>query len=221
MKLFGIFAIVALAMISGASAQPGVVVLSNMGADGLTAPGPGPGSALNTSSTRYAAGFKTGTAIFSLSGFAAYLEKSNVEASSVSFAVYSDSSGSPGSMIGSATPVNTVGSLGAVRFNFSAAISLVVGTKYWAVLESSTADVTWRNTTNLVDPSVRNSSGFTFEGFKRSENFNSSKTWIGSDQPHLGFSVFGTTGGGEVPEPALTSLLCLGGVALIRRRMKN
>jgi hypothetical protein len=220
MKLFRIFAIVALAMISGASAQAGVV-LSNLGASGLSTNGVSTSSTEQTSSVRNGAGFKIGANAFTLDSVGLLLESTNpATAVSTTLAIYTDNGGVPsGTKLGDSI-AQIVEEQKVYQFTFSSGLSLIANAKYWAVVETG-AGVKWFGMANLANPSPQNNSLLTFDSYRQTPNFDGARDWGPTGVNGYGFSVFGTEAGGAVPEPALTSLLCLGGVALIRRRMKK
>jgi len=227
MKLFRIFAIVALAMISGASAQAGVV-LSNMGTNGFTPGGDNNGSFDNDGTKKYALGFQVGPSDFTVTGLNALMQKTNFSADgtnvAVTFGIYSStgtgSSRMPSSLVGSASTVGNVSNTkGVVSFDFtSSGVTLSANQYYFAVVQSvsGTTGASWYNMAGVNDPDEVNSSGFQFYRYR--ENLTGS--WTNGGVNGLGFALLGVPSG-QVPEPALTSLLCLGGVALIRRRMKK
>ena len=218
MKLFRMFAIAALAMLSGAGAQAGVV-LSNMGSSGTDTTNVSTTNTIQTVSVRNAAGFTTGAVPFNLSGFNAIMDSSVSSAISVTFAVYSNNGGAPGTKI-AATASQTVNNKQNYSFSFSSPVTLSASTTYWAVVETGPLSSWYAMNGAAGDPVAQNSSGFSFVSYKQSYNFDTSRTWGGTDANRYAFAVLGTNTG-AVPEPALTSLLCLGGVALIRRRMKK
>ena len=221
MRLFRIFAIAAMAMLAGASAQAGVV-LSNLGASGNSLAGVTTSSTQQTANVRNAAGFKIGANAFTLDSVSAALESTNAPVElGVSFAIYSDVSNKPGISIASSSSVN-VGNQGVYNFVFSGGVALSADTKYWAVVETGVGAKWFGMAIGNGNPSPQNGSGLTFVGYDQTSTFSSSKTWLsGTEVNRYGFAVFGTEAGGDVPEPALTSLLCFGGIALIRRRMKK
>jgi hypothetical protein len=219
MKLFRILAIAALAMVSSASAQAGVV-LSNMGSSGTDTTNVTTTNTIQTASVRNSAGFTTGAVGFDLSGFNAILDSSiNPTGVNVTFAVYSNNGGVPGTKIAE-TASQTVVTKQNYSFSFSSPVSLSASTTYWAVIETGVSSSWYAMNGTAGDPVAQNSSGFSFVSYKQSNNFDTTRTWGGTDANRYAFAVLGTAQG-QVPEPALTSLLCLGGVALIRRRLKK
>jgi len=221
MKLFKILAIAALAMVSSASAQAGVV-LSNMGSSGTDTTDVSTTNTIQTASVRNSAGFTTGAVGFDLSGFNAILDSSiNPTAVNVTFAVYSNNGGVPGTKIAE-TASQTVAAKQNYSFSFSGPVSLSASTTYWAVIETGVSSSWYAMNTVAGDPVAQNSSGFSFVNYKQTNSFDSTRNWGGTDANRYAFAVLGTNqNSAVVPEPALTSLLCLGGVALIRRRMKK
>jgi hypothetical protein len=208
MKLFKILAIAAMAMVSSASAQAGVV-LSNMGANGLT----------DTSdifngdiqgTARLASGFTTGSVAqildwVSIVGF-------NNDVTQKTVAIFSDNAGNPGTVFATSAPRN-VGTKDVLKFDFTG-VTLAANTKYWVLPELG---LSWYLNNSFAQPSAQNGSGFTHSGVRRSDDSGSS--WYTTASPFT--LAVSTSDLPPVPEPALTSLLCLSGIALIRRRMKK
>lgn len=213
MKAFRFLAIATLAIISSVSVHAGAitnVVLSNIGAAG------------NSDAEQAFSGDVTGSNRlgFSISvGISDFtLQKINIFAQSVPNAVgtltiYTDSSNNPStSVVASAT--QTLSTNDYYTFTFSNP-TLTAGTKYWAVLTATGSNASWYVTADA--PTSYGSGGLSYGSTKVTGNNGSSwSNSLGNAQ----FAVAGTTTA-AVPEPALTSLLCLGGVALIRRRMKK
>ncbi|MCE2815150.1 MAG: PEP-CTERM sorting domain-containing protein [Planctomycetaceae bacterium] len=216
MKLFRTLAIAVLAMVSGASAQAGVV-LSNMGASGLENTGGTTNTDLGigTGLERLAGGFTTGGSAFTLNWASAVVFGANSGTIAKTASIYSDASGSPGTLVGTSS-TTLVGNKDAYKFNFSG-VTLQASTKYWLVPEDG---LSWYLHTSLTNPSdlAASGAGFTHAGFVTTTN---GTTWSDKAPLVYTYAISGTTIPAAVPEPALTSLLCLGGVALIRRRMKK
>lgn len=106
MKLFRIFAIAALALVSSASVHAGVV-FSNMGTDGLT----NTGSNSNTDivpEERYASGFTTGPTLQQLNWIS--IVGDNNDSGSKTVSIFSDNAGSPGVLIGTSNATTVGGS---------------------------------------------------------------------------------------------------------------
>jgi hypothetical protein len=218
MKLFKILAIAAMAMVSSASAQAGVA-LSNMGANGTTY------NDFDTSANqdldrRSAVGFTVGASNFTVQSISAGLFATNLPGT---FAIYSDVGGNPGAIVSTSTST-TVNADGVYSFSFVGQPGnvLTAGQTYWAILDSVGAGLSWYQHQLNTAPSDVNSLGLlTYVGDKRSTNFNGLRTWASPSFVRT-FSISGTAvPPAAVPEPALTSLLCLSGIALIRRRMKK
>jgi hypothetical protein len=208
MKLFKILAIAAMAMVSSVSAQAGVV-LSNMGSLGMTdTSGSFNGDVLGTS--RHASGFTTGSVAqkldwVSLVGF-------NNDVTQKTVAIFSDNAGNPGTVFATSA-LRNVGGKNFYQFNFTG-VTLAANTKYWVLPELG---LSWYLEDNGVQPSAENGSGFTHAGVRRS--IDSGSSW--SVRTEAFTLAISTSDLPPVPEPALTSLLCLSGIALIRRRMKK
>lgn len=223
MKLFGIFAIVALAMITSASAQAGVA-LSNMGADGVTYSN-FIDSTNQTATVRNAVGFTVGSSNFTVDTISAGLFGVTPPSSlSSKIGIFSDVGGNPGSLVSESATNSNIQGDGVYSFSFasSAGRVLTAGTTYWVYIDTVGGNLAWYQTTPDISPSDINSTGLlTYVGDKRSTDFNTSRTWSNLATRRT-FSIAGTGAPPPaIPEPALTSLLCLGGVALIRRRMKK
>jgi len=211
MKLFRIVAIAALAMVSSVSAQAGVV-LSNMGAAGTT------NTSTNTNTDvlatdLLAAGFTTGSTDQVLDWVALWTFN-NDTAFNRTVSIFSDASGSPGTSFGTSTATNVPGTKGRYQFNFSG-VTLAANTKYWVLPQ---VGLSWYLEKDLVAPTAQNGSGFISNGVKASPNGGTS--WNSSVFNYT-LAISTSDVPAAVPEPALTSLLCLSGIALIRRRMKK
>ena len=226
MNLIRILAIAALAMVSSASAQAGLVALSNMGSDGVTyASGKFVTSTNQTSLIRSAVGFTVGASDFTVDTISAALfgvTPPNSMSSRV--AIYSNAGGSPGASVAVSALLSTVQGDGVYTFSFtsSAGRVLTAGSTYWALIDTVGGDLAWYQHDDGIQPSDINRTGLlTYIGDRRSLNFSdASPTWsVRTD--YRTFSISGSAAPSLVPEPALTSLLCLGGVTLIRRRMKK
>jgi hypothetical protein len=231
MKLFKILAIAALAMVSSASAQAGVT-LSNLDASG----GVTTTSTAQTSLVRTAAGFRTNSTVAStVESFSAWLEAPTSTAINTGFSIYDAVYDSgvdgyrPGSTVIASSATQNVDTKGSYTFSFSPSVQLTANTRYFIVATDGTSNgVSWftmqNSSSGAVLPSARNSSGYAFIGYRQTGDFNvASPDWLSAAPQANGYSfeLTGTPSVDPVPEPALTSLLCLGGVALIRRRMKK
>lgn len=204
MKLFRLFAIAAMAMLSAVGAQAGVVIYSNMGADGLTDTSGGDAADI-TSSSLIASGFTTGSTVKSLASVSLVAQSAIPGNKTVS--IFSDNgAGSPGSLyyVSNST---LVAAKDVYTFGFAPPIVLAANTTYWILPEPG---LTWFLNDNTDVPTAQNASGYTFFGAKNSIN---GVIWLPTDGSFT-LSL-------AVPEPALSSLLCFGGIALIRRRMKK
>ena len=201
-------ALMAMAFFAASPAQAGVV-LSNMGANGLT----DTSSATNTdilNNNWLAAVFTTGASAqqldwVSIVGF-------NNDVGSKTVAIYSDNAGSPGTLVATSSGT-TVTTKNVYQFNFSGT-NLTASTSYWVLPE---VGLSWYIESANAAPTAQNASGFSYLGVKTS--IDSGSSWNTSPFNYtLGVS---TSDVPPVPEPALTSLVCLGGIAFMRRRMKK
>ncbi|MCY3006521.1 MAG: hypothetical protein NTV29_11170 [Planctomycetota bacterium] len=95
MKLFRVFAIAAMAFASSVSAQAGVVLLSNMGANGLTDTSLSEAADV-TSNSLIASGFETGSAVKTLASVSLVAQGTSFGDKTVS--IYEDNGGVPGSL---------------------------------------------------------------------------------------------------------------------------
>jgi len=213
MRLFRIFAIAAMAMLAGASAQAGVQ-LSNMGAGGIT--DTSLGSNQDQNQIRQAVGFTTGTNDLKLDSISAVLfGATSPNTANVTLGLYASAGGDPVLSSPIATKVRVVGDRSVQTFDFSADnVVLSANTLYYVAISASSS---WYRTQPFnVDPAVQSGSDWSFTGVKGSLG---SGWFTQSDRPTFAISSSDHTAAG--PEPALTSLLCLSGIALIRRRMKK
>lgn len=223
MKFFKVVTVALLAVASSFSAQGAVgsrVVLSNMGPDGLTNTSGGFSDTLSGTNPR-ASGFMTGSVaqrLDSISLIAASPDSSTV---SKSVRLYQDNGGSPGAFIASSTATSLSSTKSAYTFLFGST-TLSANTAYWVLPDAGLA---WYTTDPATNPAQQNGSGFSYSGDKISSD--SGSNW-NSNFRRRTISIFTTDDGvtppeppAAIPEPALTSLLCFGGIALIRRRMKK
>ncbi len=200
-------ALMAMAFFAAGPAQAGVV-LSNMGANGLTDTS-GPTNTDILASNWLASGFTTGADALKLDwvsvvGF-------NNDVGSKTLAIYSDNAGSPGTLVATSSGT-TVTTKDVYQFNFSGT-NLAASTSYWVLPQ---VGLSWYIQSANAAPTAQNASGFSYLGVKTSTDSGSS--W--------NTSVFNYTVGisaspAAVPEPAITSLVCVGGIAFMRRRMKK
>jgi hypothetical protein len=211
MKLFKIFAIAAMAMLSSVSAQAGVQ-LSNMGSNGLT--DTSMGSTQDQNQIRQAVGFTTGTANRRLDSISAVLFGASFPAvANVTLGVYASSGGNPDLSSPIVTKVLGVSDRAVKTFNFyDDNIILSANTLYYVAVSTNAS---WYRTQPFnVDPAAQPGSDWSFSGVKGTVG----SGWFDqSDRPTFAISSLDSA----IPEPALTSLLCLSGIALIRRRMKK
>ncbi len=215
MKLFKIVVFAALTMVSGVSLQA-AVVLSNMGANGLTDTSSASGSDLTTS-LLFAAGFTTGSVDQQLDRVSLVVSGTG----SKSVRLYSNTgtgvSAVPGSLLSSSVTTTISATKSVQSFDFTG-VTLTANTKYWVLPDTG---MKWFRTVSDLSPTPQNGSGFTFDGMRRSTN--NQVSWT---SPAQRYTISVSSGDvppppPAIPEPALTSLLCFGGIALIRRRMKK
>jgi len=209
MKLFKILAIAALAMVSSASAQAGVV-LSNMGALGTTDTSTNSNTDI-LATDLLAAGFTTGSVVqnldwVSIVGF----NNNNLQQRTVS--IFSDNANKPGTLFATSA-LRNVGGKAIYQFDFTG-VTLAANTKYWVLPEPL---LSWYRVQGNAAPTEQNGSGFSYAGML--ESYDTGATWTSLGDNHT--LAISTSDPAAVPEPALTSLLCLSGIALIRRRMKK
>jgi len=226
MKLFKILAIAAMAMVSSACAQAGVVVaLSNLGPDGLDFSKVGSASQDQTSSNRSAVGFTTTNPFKVDSISAGMFGATSPSVVNSRFGIFSDNSGVPGTLI-TESAISEIGELGIYTFSFSGSSNtLLAAGSYWALPTLVGGGLSWYRTAGFefpgtipTDPNAPgNPSGLSYVSSKTT--LNSGSSW--NIDATRSFAIRGEVNPATVPEPALTSLLCLSGIALIRRRMKK
>ncbi|MFM8188081.1 MAG: PEP-CTERM sorting domain-containing protein, partial [Pirellula sp.] len=117
-------------------------------------------------------------------------------------------------------------------FDFTTPVTLAANTEYYLapVNDSNTTGAfAWYFSTD-GDASEANSSGWTFTRINNRSpsqtGTNNTGAWSAGNggavsTAYTAAFVATYSGGAAVPEPTMTSLLCLGGIALIRRRMKK
>jgi hypothetical protein len=177
-----------------------------MGSNGLTDTGANKNVDL-VPAERYASGFTTGPTLQQLNWIS--IVGDNNESGPKTVSIFSDNAGSPGVLIGTSNATTVSGSKGVNQFNFSGT-QLLANTKYWVLPETG---LSWYEQVDDSAPTALNDSGFTYAGVRRSLNGGPWTTRFDVYTIAIDSSL--------VPEPALTSLLCLSGIALIRRRMKK
>ena len=219
MKLFRIFAIAAMAMLAGASAQAGVV-LSNISNRADI-------SATNTNQNtgnRNAMGFTVGPTNVSLDKITlALFQIAPGQEINTTVDLYDNNGGNPGNVLASSaqTGVSDSNPAGgpkkAFDFVFSG-VTLTANTTYFVSPNLGGGSLSWYQS-DFGNPVAVGGSGFTFFGTARNTTA-SGGLWVPGGAVHS-LEVSVKAEGGAVPEPALTSLLCFGGIALIRRRMKK
>ena len=207
MKLFRIFMVAAMAMITSTSVQAGVVI-SNMGNSGTLNNGSNTSDQISSGRLR-ATGFTTGSSDQRIN-WVSMIASHDAGSPLKSVSVYYDNAGSPGRLLGSSS-ATTVAGKGVYQFFFSGP-QLLANTKYWVVPDNG---LSWYLPNSGAAPTERYGSGFTYAGIiESSGGFGGPWTSAIFHSTFALDSVF-------VPEPALTSLLCLSGIVLIRRRMKK
>ncbi len=215
MKLLKVFAIAAMAMVSSVSAQAGVV-LSNA----ATAVSSGSLDD-NTGTKRNAVGFTT-TDSFTVDYVrAAIFGIADPQTVPMKMGIYNDAAGVPGTTLITESEVANVGGgapppFSTFTFSDNSTRTLSAGT-YWVIITQNSADAAWYKPQGTGTPTDPNNplSGVTYVSSLYNEGFGWSVTG------NRTFELAGTVGSAAIPEPALTSLLCLSGIALIRRRMKK
>jgi hypothetical protein len=189
--------------------------LSNIGSTG---PGFGTGSTADniSASDPIASGFTTGLVAQKLDSISLVVGASDTTPRTVG--LYSDNGGVPGTFIKVSNSI-AVSDKAVYTFSFDNQ-TLAASTKYWVRPDVGLA---WYRSFSL--PTEQNSSGFVYAGDATSTD--SGGSWTIATSPRRAISISSTDDAGSppppdvVPEPALTSLLCFGGIALIRRRMKK
>lgn len=221
MKLFRFLMVAALAIVTSASVQAGAltgVVLSNLGTDGIT--GTSAISQNVNGAARGAFSFTVGASDFTLDAMNIYGFGDSSSTVTGTLSLFADNSGNPASIdpanaLYSATNTNMTGD-GHYTFDF-ANPTLTAGTTYWVVLTTSGLSSSWYLKNGA--PASYAPGGITYGTAK--ETTTSGASWNSLSPFAPLFAISGSPTPAAVPEPALTSLLCLSGIALIRRRMKK
>ena len=210
MKLFRILAIAAMAMVSSVSAQAGAltnVVLSNLGSDGTSADY---NQSTNLTGARLSgSGFTVGASDF-------YLNAINVAVfggGDITASIVNNNGGNPGSTVFATRTLAVTAADQVATFNFND-FQLTANQSYFVTLKSTGSAAAWYARDDV--PVVLPPGGLTYV----SSRFASNGTNWGNNGLAFEIAYSGSTVN-PVPEPALTSLLCLSGIALIRRRMKK
>jgi hypothetical protein len=210
-KLFRVLVIATAALISSTSAQAGVVLqLSNMGSSGNSDTSTGLNQDQNT--LRIGAGFTTGLTALTVKRISVVLFGASLPQSVlVRLGIYDSTGGNPNLASEVAFSEVTVSDRGVVPFTFNTTLS--ASTLYYVAVSTNAS---WYINGASNSPTPQNRSDWTFTGYKQ----NSGSGWSSSSLAAT-LAIFSEGAPSVVPEPALTSLLCLGGVTLIRRRMKK
>ncbi|MCE2751694.1 MAG: hypothetical protein LW720_07360 [Pirellula sp.] len=211
MKLFKILAIAAMAMVSSVSAQAGAltnVVLSNLGSDGT--------SAVYNQSTDLTGARLSGSG-FTVGASDFYLNAINVAVfggGDITASIVNNNGGNPGATVFATRTLTGVTSAAqTVTFNFND-FQLTANQSYFVTLKSTGTAAAWYGRGTV--PAVFPPGGLTYVSSRFASN---GTNW---DDNGLAFEIaYSGSTVNPVPEPALTSLLCLSGIALIRRRMKK
>ena len=202
MKLFKILAIAALAMVSSVSAQAGVV-LSNLSS--LDSSSDLTGSRLGGS------GFTVGASDFYLSS----IDVGVFGGGNITASIVNASGANPGATVFASRTQSVTNVAQFVTFDFDD-YQLTANQSYFVTLKGTNGD-SWYVTAD--PPSVVAPGGIAFVSSRYTTNNGTS--WSNA-LGHFQIAYSGSTvPPAAVPEPALTSLLCLSGIALIRRRMKK
>jgi len=197
------FVVAAMAVISSASVQAGVV-LSNMGANGLTDTS-GPTNTDILANNLIAAVFQTGADALELDWVSIVAFNNDAGTKTVSLI---DGSGT---FVTSAA--TTVGSKNVYQFNFTG-VTLAASTVYGIMPD---VGLSWYLESANAAPTPQNSSGFTSFGFVTSTDGGTNFSPNG-----LNYTIaVSASPAAPVPEPAITSFVCIAGIAFMRRRMKK
>jgi len=219
MKLFKILAVAVLAMVSSVSAEAGVVLSNISNRADISA-----SSTNQNTDNRNAMGFTVGPTNVSLDKITlALFQIAPPDVINTTVDLYDNNGGKPGTVFASSAQTGVSDSNPAggpkIAFDFAfSGVTLTANTTYFVSPNLGGGSLSWYQS-DFGNPVAVGGSGFTFFGAARNTTLTGG-LWVPGGTVHS-LEVSVTAEGGAVPEPALTSLLCFGGIALIRRRMKK
>ena len=201
-------------LITSSSPARAEVVFGNLGATGSGALGGtntdyGPG---DVGELALAQGFNTGTSsLLNIQSVTVGLFSGT--SANLSVSIYSDSSGSPGSLLFGSQPA-LVGNTGIYTFSFSGAPSLLASTSYWVVPEGPAS---WYLNALDTTPAGLNSSGYSYTGTKRNQP---SVGWT-TPSPNLSTYSVSVVAVPEPPALVLAGIAVSAAILGIGRRRKS
>jgi len=207
MKRHFLIASIALSALTFASSSWGATAISNLSASNGD-------RYMITSGVRVAGAFSTGASDATLEGVSLALNSSTNTGSALQVRIYSDESGSPGTLLGTFSGASNPSSSGTYAYAIPS-LALTAETSYWIVASAASGSGAYSWSLSFQDAATR-ATDFEDWDFGYSQ-YNSGSGWneiVIDNNTFQRMSVSATL----VPEPASCALAALGGLGLLRRR---